>query len=430
MATALQAVRGMNDVLPDEAALWEYFEDTTRDVFRRYGYRNLRVPIVEPTPLFVRAIGEVTDVVEKEMYTFADKLNGDSLTLRPEATAGIVRAAIEHNLTYDRPQRVWLAGPMFRHERPQKGRYRQFHQFDAEALGFPGPDVDAEQMVMLARLWRELGLADGIRLEINSIGDPEERKSHRAALVEHFSQHADALDEDSKRRLHTNPLRILDSKSPAMQPIVAAAPKLIDRLGDASRAHFEDLQSLLAEHGIAYTINPRLVRGLDYYNRTVFEFVTDRLGAQGTVAGGGRYDGLFEQLGGKPTPACGFGMGIERMILLLQDSRRGAGPVPVAYVVHAGDAAAKLARAAAEALRDAGHGVVVNAGGGSFKSQMKRADASGARYALIIGDNEAAAGTVAVKPLRGGEQTEVPAAQISVRIRELLTLTKDDDGLV
>ncbi|MGC1816622.1 MAG: histidine--tRNA ligase, partial [Casimicrobiaceae bacterium] len=315
MATALQAVRGMNDVLPDEAALWEYFEDTTRDVFRRYGYRNLRVPIVEPTPLFVRAIGEVTDVVEKEMYTFADKLNGDSLTLRPEATAGIVRAAIEHNLTYDRPQRVWLAGPMFRHERPQKGRYRQFHQFDAEALGFPGPDVDAEQMVMLARLWRELGLADGIRLEINSIGDPEERKSHRAALVEHFSQHADALDEDSKRRLHTNPLRILDSKSPAMQPIVAAAPKLIDRLGDASRAHFEDLQSLLAEHGIAYTINPRLVRGLDYYNRTVFEFVTDRLGAQGTVAGGGRYDGLFEQLGGKPTPACGFGMGIERMIL-------------------------------------------------------------------------------------------------------------------
>ncbi len=431
MATALQAVRGMNDVLPDEAALWEYFEDTTRDVFRRYGYRNLRVPVVEPTPLFVRAIGEVTDVVEKEMYTFADKLNGDSLTLRPEATAGIVRAAIEHNLTYDRPQRVWLAGPMFRHERPQKGRYRQFHQFDVEALGFSGPDVDAEQMVMLARLWGELDLADGIRLEINSIGDPAERKSHRAALVEHFSRHADALDEDSKRRLHTNPLRILDSKNPAMQPLTAAAPKLIDRLGGASRAHFEDLQSLLAEHGLAYTINPRLVRGLDYYNRTVFEFVTDRLGAQGTVAGGGRYDGLFEQLGGKPTPACGFGMGIERMILLLQDARRDAGPVPLAYVVHAGDAAAKLGRAAAEALRDAGHGVVVNAGGGSFKSQMKRADASGARYALIIGDNEAAAGTVAVKPLRGGdEQTEVPAGQIAARIRELLTLTKDDDGLL
>ncbi|MDE2210247.1 MAG: histidine--tRNA ligase [Betaproteobacteria bacterium] len=431
MATALQAVRGMNDVLPDEAALWEYFEDTTRDVFRRYGYRNLRVPIVEPTPLFVRAIGEITDVVEKEMYTFADKLNGDSLTLRPEATAGIVRAAIEHNLTYERPQRVWLAGPMFRHERPQKGRYRQFHQFDVEALGFAGPDVDAEQMVMLARLWRALDLADDIRLEINSIGDPAERKAHRAALVEHFSRHADALDEDSKRRLHTNPLRILDSKNPSMQPLTAAAPKLVDRLGEASRAHFENLQSLLAEHGLAYTINPRLVRGLDYYNRTVFEFVTDRLGAQGTVAGGGRYDGLFEQLGGKPTPACGFGMGVERMILLLQDARRGAGPVPVAYVVHAGDAAAKLARAAAEALRDAGHAVVVNAGGGSFKSQMKRADASGARYALIIGDDEAAAGTVAVKPLRGGdEQTEVPAGHIAARIRELLTLTKDDDGLL
>ncbi|MDE2359228.1 MAG: histidine--tRNA ligase [Betaproteobacteria bacterium] len=431
MATALQAVRGMNDVLPDEAALWEYFEDTTRDVFRRYGYRNLRVPIVEPTPLFVRAIGEITDVVEKEMYTFADKLNGDSLTLRPEATAGIVRAAIEHNLTYERPQRVWLAGPMFRHERPQKGRYRQFHQFDVEALGFAGPDVDAEQMVMLARLWRALDLADDIRLEINSIGDPAERKAHRAALVEHFSRHADALDEDSKRRLHTNPLRILDSKNPSMQPLTAAAPKLVDRLGEASRAHFENLQSLLAEHGLAYTINPRLVRGLDYYNRTVFEFVTDRLGAQGTVAGGGRYDGLFEQLGGKPTPACGFGMGVERMILLLQDARCGARPVPLAYVVHAGDAAAKLARAAAEALRDAGHAVVVNAGGGSFKSQMKRADASGARYALIIGDDEAAAGTVAVKPLRGGdEQTEVPAGHIAARIRELLTLTKDDDGLL
>jgi len=413
----LQAVRGMNDVLPDEAALWEFFEDTTRDVFRRYGYRNLRVPIVEPTPLFVRAIGEVTDVVEKEMYTFEDRLNGDSLTLRPEATAGIVRAAIQHNLTYERPQRVWLAGPMFRHERPQKGRYRQFHQFDVEALGFAGPDVDAEQMVMLARLWQELGLADGIRLEINSIGDADERKAHRAALVAHFSAHADALDEDSTRRLHTNPLRILDSKNPSMQPLVAAAPKLVDRLGDASRAHFDALQALLVEHGLAYTINPRLVRGLDYYNRTVFEFVTDRLGAQGTVAGGGRYDGLFEQLGGKPTPACGFGMGIERMVLLLQESARDAAvdprATPLAYVVHAGEAAATLARAAAEALRGAGHAVVVNAGGGSFKSQMKRADASGARFALVVGDDEAAAATVAVKPLRdAGAQVAVPATAI------------------
>ncbi len=406
----LQAVRGMNDVLPDEAALWEHFEDATRAVFRRYGYRNLRVPIVEATPLFVRAIGEVTDVVEKEMYTFDDRLNGESLTLRPEATAGIVRAAIEHNLTYERPQRVWLAGPMFRHERPQKGRYRQFHQFDVEALGFPGPDVDAEQMVMLARLWRELGLADGIRLEINSIGDAAERHAHRAALVDYFSQHGEALDDDAKRRLHTNPLRILDSKSPALQAIVAGAPRLIDRLGDASRAHFEALRALLAGAGLAYTINPRLVRGLDYYNRTVFEFVTDRLGAQGTVAGGGRYDGLFEQLGGRPTPACGFGMGIERMILLLQDAQRAAPSTPLAYVVHVGEAAAALAYRAAEALRDAGHAVVVNAGGGSFKSQMKRADASGARYALLIGDDEAAANAVAVKPLREpGEQRAVPA---------------------
>ncbi|MEO5766665.1 MAG: histidine--tRNA ligase [Casimicrobiaceae bacterium] len=412
----------MNDVLPDEAALWEYFEDTTREVLRRYGYRNLRMPIVEQTPLFVRAIGEVTDVVEKEMYSFDDRLNGESLTLRPEATAGIVRAAIEHNLTYERPQRVWLAGPMFRHERPQKGRYRQFHQFDVEALGFPGPDVDAEQMVMLARLWRDLGLADGIRLEINSIGDAGERKAHRTALVAHFTRHADALDDDAKRRLDTNPLRILDSKNPAMQPIVAAAPKLIERLGDASRAHFEGLEALLGEQGIAYTINPRLVRGLDYYNRTVFEFVTDRLGAQGTVAGGGRYDGLFEQLGGKPTPACGFGMGIERMILLLQEARRTVVAAPLAYVVHAGAAAAGVARATAEALRDAGHAVVVNAGGGSFKSQMKRADASGARFALVVGDDEAAAGTVAVKPLReAGAQVAVAAANLLGHLESLST---------
>ena len=413
----LQAVRGMNDVLPDEAALWEYFEDTVRAVFRSYGYRNIRVPVVEPTPLFVRAIGAVTDVVEHEMYTFEDRLNGDSLTLRPEATAGIVRAAIEHNLTYERPQRVWLAGPMFRHERPQKGRYRQFHQFDAEALGFPGPDVDAEQMAMLARLWRKLGLADGIRLEINSIGDAEERRAHRTALIAWFSQHAAALDDDAQRRLHTNPLRILDSKHPALQEIVAGAPRLLDRLGSASREHFDGLQRLLTDRGIAYTINPRLVRGLDYYNRTVFEWVTDRLGAQGTVAGGGRYDGLFEQLGGKSTPACGFAMGTERMILLLQDTQRDAVSAPLAYVVHAGDAGAAAGRKAAEALRDAGHSVVVNAGGGSFKAQMKRADASGATFALIIGEDEAAAGTVTVKPLRAsGEQVAVPARDIAAHL--------------
>ena len=410
----LQAVRGMNDVLPDEAALWEHFEDTTRAVFRRYGYRNLRVPIVEPTPLFVRAIGDATDVVEKEMYTFQDRLNGESLTLRPEATAGIVRAAIEHNLLYERPQRVWLAGPMFRHERPQKGRYRQFYQFDAEALGFEGPDVDAEQIVMLARLWRELGLADGIRLELNSIGDAGERRAHRAALVDYFTHHANALDADSQRRLTTNPLRILDSKNPALQDIIAGAPRLIDRLEAPAQQHFEGVQRLLADAGIAFTINPRLVRGLDYYNRTVFEWVTDRLGAQGTVAGGGRYDGLFEALGGKPTPACGFGMGIERMILLLQLEQRESHDAPLAYVVHVGDAATRLAHRVAEALRDTGHAIVVNAGGGSFKAQMKRADASGARYALIVGDDEAANESVAIKPLREpGEQRAVRANDVA-----------------
>jgi histidyl-tRNA synthetase len=413
---ALQAVRGMNDVLPDEAGLWEHVEDAVRDVFRQYGYRNLRVPLVETTPLFVRAIGEVTDVVEKEMYTFEDRLNGESLTLRPEATAGIVRAAIEHNLTYERPQRVWTAGAMFRHERPQKGRYRQFHQFDVEALGFPGPDVDAEQIVMLARLWKALGIAEGITLAINSIGDPPERHAHRALLIEHFERHAAILDDDAKRRLHSNPLRILDSKNPALQEMVAAAPRLVDLLGASSRAHFDGLQQLLADHGIPFRIDARLVRGLDYYNRTVFEFVTDRLGAQGTVAGGGRYDGLFEQLGGKPTPACGFALGVERLILLLQDSGTVARATPLAYIVHVGDAAAALAGRAAELLRDAGHAVVLNAGGGSFKAQMKRADVSGAQYAILIGDDEAAAGTASVKPLRGGEQFAVPVVALAARL--------------
>ncbi len=413
----MQAVRGMNDVLPDEAALWELFEDAAREVFRQYGYRNLRVPIVEPTPLFVRAIGAATDVVEHEMYTFEDKLNGESLTLRPEATAGIVRAAIEHNLVYERPQRVWLAGPMFRHERPQKGRYRQFHQLDVEALGFAGPDVDAEQIVMLARLWRQLGLADGIRLTLNSIGDADERRSHRAALIEYFERDAARLDDDSRRRLHTNPLRILDSKNPGMQAMIAGAPKLLDRLGSDSRAHFDELQRILADHGIEFAIDARLVRGLDYYNRTVFEWVTDRLGAQGTVAGGGRYDGLFEQLGGKPTPACGFAIGVERMVLLLKETGKRGVATPLAYVVHAGDAAAKLAWRVGETLRDAGRAVVVNAGGGSFKSQMKKADASGARFALVIGDDEAAAATVAIKPLRdGGDQVAVPVAGLAAAL--------------
>jgi histidyl-tRNA synthetase len=427
MASPLQAVRGMNDVLPDEATLWQRFEDTARAVFERYGYRQMRVPIVEPTPLYVRSIGEHTDVVEKEMYTFDDKLNGDSLTLRPEATAGIVRAAIEHSLVYERPQRVWTGGPMFRHERPQKGRYRQFHQLDAEALGFAGPDVDAEQIVMLARLWRALGLAD-IALSINSIGDAHERRAHRSALIAHFEQHAHLLDDDGKRRLHANPLRILDSKHPPLQDAIGAAPRLLDGLGDESRAHFDGLRALLDEAGVAYVVNPRLVRGLDYYNRTVFEWVTGSLGAQGTVAGGGRYDGLFEALGGKPTPACGFAIGVERMILLMEAQGAAHPAGPDGYIVHAGEHAASLARRVAEQLRDHGAAIVLHAGGGSFKSQMKKADASGARVALIIGDDEVAADTVALKPLRsGGDQIAVPVHDLPARFAALI-VSKDEYG--
>ena len=418
-APTIQAVRGMNDVLPDEAALWEKLEDAARETFGQYGYRNLRVPIVETTPLFVRGIGDATDIVEREMYSFEDRLNGESLTLRPEATAGIVRAAIEHHLTYERPQRVWTAGPMFRHERPQRGRYRQFYQFDVEALGFDGPDVDAEQIVMLSRLWAKLGLS-GMRLHVNSIGDATERVAYRRALTAYFQTRQEALDQDSRRRLDTNPLRILDSKNPEMQGIIAGAPKLIEQLGEdsTSRRHFEGLKALLSEAGIAFEVDPRLVRGLDYYNRTVFEWMTDRLGAQGTVAGGGRYDGLFEQLGGKATPACGFAIGVERMILLLKAGDGLAPRVADAYVVHAGEAAAKLARATAEALRDAGLAVIVNAGGGSIKSQMRRADASGARWAVIVGDDEASSRRVALKPLRAaGEQIALPPEAVAKHIR-------------
>jgi len=418
MATALQAVRGMNDVLPDEAALWQRFEDTARAVFAQYGYRNIRVPIVESTALFVRGIGEYTDVVETEMYTFEDKLNGDSLTLRPEATAGIVRATIEHNLTYDRPQRVWTSGPMFRHERPQKGRYRQFHQLDCEALGFEGPDADAEQIVMLARLWKALGLS-GIALQVNSIGNAHERLAHRNQLIAYFERHADVLDAVAKRRLHANPLRILDSKNEGMQPMLEAAPKLVDFIEDNSLAHFDALQGLLKDAGLSFAINPRLVRGLDYYNRTVFEWVSSsaELGAQGTVAGGGRYDNLFELLGGKPNFACGFAIGVERMILLLAAAGTSTGTGPLAYLVHVGEAAAPLARKLGETLRDRGHQVVVNAGGGSFKSQMKKADASGARFALIIGEDEAQAGTVAIKSLRiAGEQAAIAIGDVPARL--------------
>ena len=400
----IQAIRGMVDVLPDASPLWQKLEDAARAVFERYGYRNMRTPVVEPTALFVRGLGEVTDIVEKEMYVFDDR-NGDSLALRPEATAGIVRAAIEHNFLYNGPMRVWTSGPMFRYERPQKGRQRQFYQFDVEALAFDGPDVDAEQIVMLARLWKALGLSN-IELHVNSIGDAADRKSHREKLVKYFEKHATSLDEDSQRRLGTNPLRILDSKNPAMQSMIEGAPRLMDFLGEGAAEHFAALKVLLERAGVAFTVNPRLVRGLDYYNRTVFEFVSGDIGAQSTIAGGGRYDGLFAQLGGKPTPACGFGMGMERVLLVMQASKVAAAAEPDAFVVHAGEAAELEAWKLSERLRDAGLNVVLGAGG-SFKSQMKKADASGARYAVIIGADEVSSGNVTLKNLREGTQQVV-----------------------
>jgi histidyl-tRNA synthetase len=410
MSNNIQSVRGMNDCLPDVAENWQAFESIVRDWLRRYGYREMRTPILEQTALFKRAIGEVTDIVEKEMYTFVDELNGESLTLRPEGTASSVRAVIQHNLLYDGGKRLWYSGPMFRHERPQKGRYRQFHQVGVEALGFAGPDVDAELIVMCADLWRALGIAP--TLQLNTLGDIESRQRHRAKLITYFEAHQDALDEDSKRRLHTNPLRILDSKNPAMQALNDGAPRLMDELDDAALAHFDALQALLRANGITFELNSRLVRGLDYYNRTVFEWVTDLLGAQGTVCAGGRYDGLIEQLGGKPAPAAGFAMGIERLLALMEVAGTAlAPPVPDAYIVHAGDAAQAYAWQVAGALRSAGLDTVMHCGGGSFKSQMKKADASRARFAVIIGDDEAAAQQVTVKPLRGtAEQTCVELA--------------------
>ena len=401
MTSKIQAIRGMEDVLPDATPLWQKLEDATRAVFEQYGYRNIRTPIVEPTPLFVRGLGEVTDIVEKEMYVFDDR-NGESLALRPEATAGIVRSAIEHNFLYNGPMRVWTVGPMFRYERPQKGRYRQFHQFDVEALGFEGPDVDAEQIVMLARLWKNLGIAN-VELHVNSIADAPDRKAHREKLIAYFEKHASALDEDAKRRLHSNPLRILDSKNPGMQRMIEGAPRLLDHLGDAAADHFEALKVLLERAGLSYTVNPRLVRGLDSYNRTVFEFISPDIGAQSTIAGGGRYDALFAQVGGKPTPACGFAMGIERVLLALQAAGVAAGAEVDVFVVHSGEAAELVAWRLAEEWRDAGKKVVLGAGG-SFKSQMKKADASGARYAAIIGDDEVASKRVTLKPLRGGAE--------------------------
>ncbi|MGD2139668.1 MAG: histidine--tRNA ligase [Burkholderiales bacterium] len=416
---AIQAVRGMNDALPSETPLWEFFEQTVRDWVGAYGYRNIRMPILEKTDLFVRSIGEITDIVEKEMYTFVDQLNGESLTLRPEGTASCVRAAIQHNLLYSGPCRVFYWGPMFRHERPQKGRFRQFHQVGVEALGFDGPDIDAEHMIMCARLWQQLGL-DDVKLEINSLGSSDARVRYRSRLVKYLESRGDELDADSKRRLHTNPLRVLDSKNPVMQDVVREAPRLADDLEDASQASFENLQALLRAAGVDFDINPRLVRGLDYYNDAVYEWVTTRLGAQGTVCAGGRYDGLFSQIGGKAAPACGFAMGIERLLALIADTGRVPSPtVPDVYVVHAGEAATPFAWKVAEQLRDAQLAAILHCGGGSFKSQMKRADGSGARFAVIIGDDEAQSGLVSVKPLRGGgEQQQVTAEQAARIIRE------------
>ncbi|AVG43407.1 histidine--tRNA ligase [Achromobacter insolitus] len=406
------AIRGMNDLLPGASARWEQFEEIVRGWLRGYGYRNVRTPVLEHTRLFARGIGEVTDIVEKEMYTFTDALNGESLTMRPEMTAGIVRASIEHNLLYDRPQRVYSIGPVFRHERPQRGRYRQFHQIDVEALGFAGPDVDAELIVMLARLWKLLGLTD-VRLELNSLGQPAERAAHRAALIEHLEKHRDILDEDGQRRMYSNPLRVLDTKNPAMQEMADSAPRLFDFLGEESRAHFDGVCQRLADAGIEYRLNPRLVRGLDYYNLTVFEWVTDRLGSQGTVCGGGRYDGLIELLGGKPAPAVGFAIGMERLLDLWEQSVQVEQPAECdVYVVHQSEEAQRLAARVGEDLRDAGLSVIVHAGSASFKSQFKRADASGARVAVILGADEVAAQTASVKFLRADAQGEAAQQQV------------------
>ena len=416
MNQKFQSIKGFYDIPPEATPLWFKLEDTARRVLSSYGYNNIRMPIVEPTDLFVRSVGEHTDIVEKEMYAWTDALNGDKLTLRPEGTAGCVRAVIENNLTYNGPQRLWYSGAMFRHENVQKGRQRQFHQIGCEAFGFESAEVDAEQIVLLARLWAELGISE-VELQINSIGDADERVAYRKTLIAYFEQHAELLDEDAKRRLHTNPLRILDTKNPRMQAMCEAAPRLMDCLGEATRTHFEKLCQLLGDAGVAYKINHRLVRGLDYYNRTVFEWVTTKLGAQGTIAAGGRYDNLVERLGGSATPACGFGIGLERVFLLMQEYGVTATNSPDIYLVNVGEIAEKQAFTAAEAMRSAGFSVVLNAGGGSFKSQMKRADRSGAKYAAILGDDEAAAGEISLKPLlEKGEQIRCKLSEVAQHV--------------
>ncbi|ELD2188534.1 histidine--tRNA ligase [Vibrio cholerae] len=421
MAKTIQAIRGMNDCLPTQSPLWQKVEGVVKNVISAYGYNEVRMPIVEMTHLFSRAIGEVTDVVEKEMYTFEDR-NGDSLTLRPEGTAGCVRSGIENGLLYNQEQRLWYMGPMFRHERPQKGRYRQFHQCGVEVFGLDGPDVDAELIMMTARLWRELGIAQHVRLELNSIGSLEARANYRTALIDYLEQYQNVLDEDCKRRMYTNPLRVLDSKNPDVQAILGDAPQLSDYLDAESKQHFAGLCELLDAAGIEYTVNQRLVRGLDYYNRTVFEWITESLGSQGTVCGGGRYDGLVEQLGGKPTPAVGFAMGLERLVLMMEtlgntDVRRSVD----VYMVTAGEGTMMAGMKLAEQLREQVPGlrVMTHFGGGNFKKQFKRADKVGAAIALVLGEDEVAAQTVVVKDLAGGEQNTVAQAEVAKLLAHL-----------
>ena len=417
----LRAVKGMNDILPPDSARWEWLEERVRELMAQYAYRNLRTPIVEPTALFVRGLGEVTDIVEKEMYSFEDRLNGENLTLRPEATAGVVRAVVEHSMLYEAGKRLYYMGPMFRHERPQRGRYRQFHQVGAEALGFAGPELDAELILLADNLWQSLGLQH-VRLELNSLGQPQERKAHRAALISYLEEHTHMLDEDARRRLHTNPLRILDTKNPAMQTLVQGAPRLVDYLQEESLLHFQQVQAILKANGVAWTVNPRLVRGMDYYNLTVFEFVTDELGSQGTICGGGRYDYLVEHIGGKPAPAVGWALGVERVLELLKE--QGLGPTAVAADAYAVVPQVENVAQAVHTLQQLRkHGVRVQMhspansaeGMGSIKSQFKRADASGAAFALVFGPDELARECIMVKSLRdgAGEQVERPLAKLS-----------------
>ena len=423
MSEKIQAIRGMHDILPEYTPRWQYVESVLRRVMGAYGYREIRLPIVEKTELFKRSIGEVTDIVEKEMYTFDDR-NGDSLTLRPEGTAGCLRACLEHSLLHNQTQRLWYAGPMFRHERPQKGRYRQFHQLGVEAYGMAGPDIDAELILLCRRLWRELGIDRKLELQINSLGTAEERIAYRAKLVDYFGAHHDRLDEDSRRRLETNPLRILDSKNPDLRDVIAGAPVLIEELNDASREHFQSLRHGLDEAGVDYVVNPRLVRGLDYYSRTVFEWVTQELGAQGTVCAGGRYDGLIEQLGGKDSTAIGFALGMERLIDLLDAPERfDAATEPQAYLIAVGELAERKAAGLAERLRDAlpQLRLQMNCGGGGFKSQFKRADKSGACVALILGDDEARDQRVSVKSLRAEDgQKTLPESELIAYLHTLI----------